>query len=408
VVVLLTGILGACGSGSTPTTPVTPAAISFNCVAGPSCPVLTISGDPLYVLPNGLPSPYRGFADPSLRKDPNSPRLWLSYSYVGLHTDIVGNATTPVITPYVSIHLAHSDDKGANWQYDRPIWESQLGTDQGATLDTGYSIHEVSTLTPVVQNTVTAWFGLQLRYFLKQGDTIDKRKGDSFLHRLTRGTTPMDLGMNAEARLTNSLTAAGWGSDLRLSSLSADLATCTLFSEPALFQDSGKLYFLTECLSLDLTMNPPTRRYNNEFNAVFATDVGSDVTKFNWQYLGKITDSSVAAEFGHKLLTQVDIARARDGKLLLLVTPSDGEEGGTIAHQGCRVLEIASLNPPRLARHADGSLVVRADIRSSDSQSSGLCTYDPAADTGVILVRTRIDLTTPVVAWQLHATGIQP
>ena len=403
---LATLLLFSCGGASPAATDTNVQTIHFDCTDSPSCPAISVAGDPIYVLPNGADSPFRGLADPSMRKDPDSARLWLSYSYVGVHADLVN--TSVLITPSVEIHLAHSDDRGKTWSYDKAIWPSILGTDQGATSDVGYSIHEVSTLAPFTLNNVTQWFALHLRYFLKQGDPIDLRKGDSFQHRLTQANTPTQLGNNPEAILTNPLTAPGWGSDLELSTLSPELSKCSVFSEPSLHQVDDKLYFITECLVLDVSSGTAVRVPSEEFNAVFVTDIGNDVTQFNWQYLGKITDSSVAAELGGIILTQVDMARGRDGKLLLIVTPATQIGDATSSHEGCRVLQIDSLNPPRLARNPDGSLIVRADIRSSDSDSSGLCTYDPDSDTGVILVRTHVDLTIPELVWSMHATGVQP
>ena len=362
----------------------------------------------MYVLPNGQTSPIRGHADPSIRKDPNSDRLWMSYSYVGIHAEPSNDPAAPFITPYVSVHLAHSDDNGANWIFDKNIWESTPGIDQGYTSDAGYSIHEVSTITPFTLNNTTEWFALHLRYFLKKGDPIDKRLPSSFHHRLTRATTPNELGNNTEAVLSNPMTAPGWGSDINLSQLDPALNDCDLWGEPALFQDGNKLYLITECLKIDISTVPATRLYDQEFTAVFATEVNNDVSTFNWQWLGNIVTSATANKLGSTILTQVDIARSRDGSLLLLVTPSNDTSGESISHFGCRVLEIESLNPPKLATHPDGSLIVRAEITSSDSESSGLCAYDPASDTGVVLVRTRVDPVKPELFWQLHATGIHP
>ncbi len=398
----------ACGGGTTGTENNLPVTIKFDCTDGPDCPAINISGDPVYVLPNGKTSPMRGHADPSIRKDPNSDRLWMSYSYVGIHAEPSNDPAAPFITPYVSVHLAHSDDNGNNWLFDKNIWKSTAGIDQGFTAEDGYSIHEVSTITPFTFNNATEWFGLHLRYFLKKGDPIDKRLPASFHHRLTRATTPNDLGNNTEAVLSNPMTAPGWGSDINLSQLDPALNDCDLWAESALFQDGNKLYLITECLKIDTTTVPATRLYDQEFTAVFATDVSNDVTSFNWQWLGNIVDSATANELGSVILTQVDIARARDGSLLLLVTPSNDTSGETISHFGCRVLEIESLNPPKLATHTDGSLVIRAEITSSDSESSGLCAYDPASDTGIVLVRTHVDTVKPELFWQLHATGIHP
>ena len=401
-------LLAACGGGSSTPTPANPAPIAFDCLDGTNCPEILIQGDPEYTLPGGIQSPLRGLADPSIRKDPNSNRLWMSYSYVGLKIDPSADPANPFVTQYVSVHLAHSDDNGASWQYDKSIWESTLGTDQGMTSDVGYSVHEVSTITPFVFNSATEWFALHLRYFLKLGDPIENRLSDSFHHRLTRASTPIDLGSNTEANLTYPLTAPGWGSDVNFSQLNSSLNDCDLWSEPGLFQEGNQLYLIIECIKIDTTVIPAVRLYAEEFNAVFVADVSADVTAFNWQWVGNITDSSTAAEFGVNILTQVDIARARDGSLLLIVTPTNEETGVILEHQGCRIIEIESLNPPQLARYADGSLIVRAEITSSDSDSSGLCGYDPASDTGVILVRTIVDPVTPELFWQMHATGIHP
>lgn len=415
---MLSSIVSGCGGGSsngsdppaeggTSAGGSTPQTITFDCTDGLACPQIVAAGDPAYTLPNTTdPGPFSGLADPSLRKDPDSSRLWMSYSYVGLHLD---GAFPYIVTPYVSVHLAYSDDNGKNWQHSAGIWESSAGIDQGATTDNGYSIHEVSTMTPFSRNSSTEWFGLHLRYFLKQGDPIEKRKGDSFHYRLARGAAPAVLGTGTEAVLSNPLTAAGWGPDLNLTTLAPELSVCDLWGEPALFQEGSKLYLLAECIALDFSTNPATRQYNEEFNAVFATDVTADLAAFNWQYVGKITTNAEdAAALGVNVLTQVDIARARDGRMILIVTPTNDTSGGSVNHQGCRVLEIASLDPPQLVHNNDGSLRVRADIRSSDSESAGLCAYDPASDTGIILVRTHIDLGVPEVSWQMHSTGIHP
>lgn len=401
-------LTSACGGGGGDGGGGTPEVISFDCTDGPQCPAISISGDPVYVLPNNAPSPFSGHADPSIRKDPDSDRLWMSYSYVGIHAEDSGDPAAPIITPYVSIHLAHSDDNGSNWVFDKNIWESSAGIDQGTSSDAGFSIHEVSTITPFVSNNATQWLGLHLRYFLKRGDSIDKRLPNSFHYRFTQADSPVEFGNTAEAVLTNPLTAPGWGSDINLSQLAPELNDCDLWAEPTLFPGGDKLYLIAECLKIDESVVPAARLYDEEFNGVFVTNMGDDVRQFNWQWLGKITDNSVAAQFNSRILTQVDIARARDGSLLLIVTPTDDTGGTVIAHKGCRVLEIASLDPPQLVRQPDGMLKVRAEITSSDIDSAGLCAYDAASDTGVVLVRTRIDRDTPQLFWQLHATGVHP
>lgn len=76
VLCMAQGLTGCGGGGSNMA--ISNKIIQFDCTNSPSCPSLTISSDPVYVLPNGAASPFRGLADPSLRKDPDNSRLWLS------------------------------------------------------------------------------------------------------------------------------------------------------------------------------------------------------------------------------------------------------------------------------------------------------------------------------------------
>lgn len=86
--------------------------LRFDCVAGaPGCPAFEPIGDAPDVLPGGGPSPFRGFADPSIRLDPVSGRLWMGYTWP--HVEIAPASWLGVVgTP--DIHLAVSDDGGVS------------------------------------------------------------------------------------------------------------------------------------------------------------------------------------------------------------------------------------------------------------------------------------------------------
>ncbi len=126
------------------------------------------------------------------------------------------------------------------------------------------------------------------------------------------------------------------------------------------------------------------------------------------EWRGKLTTADDARALGGDVLTQPDVAWRRDGGLVLLVTPK--RLGVTPSHRGCRALELEALANPRLGRRAAGRPIVRADIRSSDSTGlgPGLCAYDPASETGILFVRTEIDLARPDIDFRLHATGVHP
>lgn len=363
----------------------------------PDCPEVVIEGDPHFRLPGLGWSPFRGYGDPSLRRDPASGRLWLSYSYLGLHP-------RPAPETGVSIHLAASDDGGGSWRFERVLAASAGELDPAPPGGPGVSVHEVSTLAPLGEGAAARWFGMHLRYFQPFGP--EGRRPGSFHFRLRRSGTPTGLGAGREARLAGPLLDPVWRADLDLSTLHPDLASCAAWTEPALYGLDGTLYLVAQCLVVD----PATgaRRPEAEFLGVFASNGRGDLRRLDWAWRGKLTDRRDARALGGQVLTQPDVARAGDGGLLLLVTPK--RLAGGERHKGCRALALASLDPPRLRRDAGGRPVVRADVRSSDSTGlgPGLCAYDPASSTGILFVRTEIDLATPQIVFRLHATGVHP
>ncbi len=375
-----------------------PPPVRLDCRAdSPTCPEVRIQGDPHFRLPGLGWSPFYGYGDPSIRQDPASGRLWLSYSYLGIH---------PWPSPEfgVSIHLASSGDGGASWRFDRELAPSEGELDPAPPGGLGVSVHEVSTLAPLERAGATRWFGMHLRYFQPFGR--EDRRPNSIHFRLSRANRPRGLGRGPEARLGAPFTHPAWRPDLDLSTLDPELGRCSLWTEPALYALDETLYLVAQCLVID----PRTgaRDADAEFLGVFATDGRGPITDLDWSWRGRLTGRRDARALGGHVLTQADVARARDGSLLLLVTPK--RLAPRDRHLGCRALELESLDPPRLRRDPAGRPIVRADIRSSDSTGlgPGLCAYDPASSTGVLFVRTEIDLSIPRIIFRLHATGVHP
>src|SRR5580704_15474928 len=146
-------------------------AVTFDCRAdNRHCTELLIVGDPPAQVPGFGPAPFRGFGDPSLRRDPKRGSLWLSYSWVSTLIAPTSRPGKPVIDIGVGIHLARSDDNGRTFQYVKTLWSSERETYEGTE---GYSGHEVSTIAPMS----TGWAALDLRYFNPRGNGNDF-KGD--------------------------------------------------------------------------------------------------------------------------------------------------------------------------------------------------------------------------------------
>jgi hypothetical protein len=112
-------------------------------------------------------------------------------------------------------------------------------------------------------------------------------------------------------------------------------------------------------------------------------------------------------------MTQPDLAKSRDGKLLAIMMPDVWD----ISHRGCCAVEIESLAPARLARDKNGRLKVRASLYASDAGPEGTAaaTYDPDSETGIILYK-RVKANAGLghskrngkLQASLHATGVHP
>lgn len=383
-----------------PVDPDPPAPLSLDCLgSSPACPEIVVQGDAPATLPGGEASPFRGFADPSVRRDPASGRLWMAYSWPHVSVPSPG-----VRVPGVDIHLAHSDDGGATWIFDGPLWASTRAADAADPSSKGYLDHEVATLARTADG--SAWYGARLDYFVPDEGGLPARPPSSFHLRIARAATPPALADAPSSVLGSRLTHAGWRVDVDLSSLDAALARCHLWNEPALHVDGTTLYLLVRCLTFDLATNVP--RVADSDQVVFSTVPAGEPTAWTWRYEGVLAGGAEAVALGGRGLTQGDLARGTDGKLLAVLTPDDWSASERdFVHFGCRVVEVASLRPPRLARNPDGSLAVRATVTASDQGplGPGACGYDPGSATGVLLVRRVIG--GGLVA-SIHRTGLRP
>ena len=163
--------------------------LALDCVGtSASCSAIAIQGDPVSTLPNGQPSPFSGYADPSMRKDPLSSRLWMSYSWPNVHVLVAGRKC-----PSVDIHLAYSDDQGKTWHYQGPLWPSFTDTDKGGIGSTGFTGNEVSNIYPVRNRSSVTWYGIHESYFVPDVGAYKQRSPSSFRLEITQAATPQGL-----------------------------------------------------------------------------------------------------------------------------------------------------------------------------------------------------------------------
>jgi len=388
-----------------------------DCVA-PSCPAITIAGDKEATLPNGEPSPFRGFADASVRRDPESGRLWMAYSYPSSRVAHEGGGLLrrqAAASPQVEIHLAQSEDRGRSWRLVKTLWTATPS--RAPSGEEGHVSHEVVNLLPVEAGGKVAWYGARLEYFLPDDGGFRKRPPQSFRISIGRASSPGELAHAPGAALGSMATDPAWGVDVALAQLSPETRHCVLWNEPALFHDGQELFLALACMAFR-GKTPDMARSDL---VVFATRPEGPPSRWGWRYAGRLAGAREARELGGERLTQIDLATSRSGRLLAIMTPDTWDsETDDFVHRGCVAVEVdRSGRSLRLARDAGGRLKVLARVTASDAGAAGTaaCTYDPASETGIVLgkrSKTGVGLGQArggrgaEMHAALHATGVHP
>lgn len=362
--------------------------IMFHCALDDTCPEILIGGNPFAQIGNS-PAPFRGYGDPSLEYDPSTDTLWLSYSW--LDVLVTPTDADPLIDFGVRTHLAQSTDHGQSFQFERAVNETTQFSHSEANLD-GWLIHEVSTL---VHQPDGDWQIMWLSYFDPFGETVDRF---DFYYAHTTASTPEELGDTSQAWIRGFATSDIYEARYNLSAI-GELGDCAVFTEPALFSDGTDTYLATGCIVVD----GGQRRPEHERVVLLRQ------TNASYEYLGILLDAEDAAFVNADRLEQADISFSHDGAILLIITPI--LDNADPQHQGCIVYEIDDLSTAHVKRDADNHPIPRAIITADgNGLGPGLCTYDPASETGIMLVITSVDLVSnpPDIIFSLRATGIHP
>ena len=237
--------------------------LQVDCVPGAvNCSELIVQGDPYYTLPSGGASAFNGYADPSIRKDPQSNTLWMSYSWPNMHI----NGTVAI--PGVDNHLAKSTDGGNTWTFVQILWPSVAGTNAPVPSQTGYMESEASNILPVLENNVMTWYGVRVNYFIANIAGNNAVQNNSFQIKIAKAATVGDLSTAPSAILTSIGTNAAWPSDKNLNTLNAEVADVQIWNEPALYYENGTLYLTLVSFVYD-NAGAPIMSRNNVY--VFST-----------------------------------------------------------------------------------------------------------------------------------------
>jgi len=382
-------LLGA-APGDAAAAPRTDAPLSFHCHLDSSCPEMMVGGDPFATL-GADPAPFRGYGDPSLDYDPATGALWLSYSWLDVLVSDPG--PPPQIDFGVRTHLARSDDGGTSFSFVKSVNQTTTLTHPDSGIP-GWAIHEVSTLLREAPDT---WQMLWLTYFDPYGEPPPggpEDRGD-FYYRRADANSPANLGPGAPW-IRGYGTSPSFGAPYNLSDI-PQLSDCVAFTEPALFSQGDVTYLATNCVVFE----DGVRRDDLERLVLLRQEADG------YSYVGALLTSADAAELGATRIEQTDIAYSRTGHVLLIATPI--QTGGTPEHLGCVVFEIADLTTAQVRRDAGGQAMQLARITGDDdSIGPGLCTYDAASETGVLIVLHVFNEDPFDLEFSLRATGVHP
>jgi len=382
-------LLGAAPKDA-PAAPASDAPPTFHCGLDSTCPQVMVTGDPFAALGGG-PAPFRGYGDPSLEYDPATGDLWLSYSWLDVLVSDPG--PPPQVDFGVRTHLARSDDGGASFTFVESVNQTTTlaHPDSGVP---GWAMHEISTL---LREAPATWQMLWLTYFEPFGEPppgSPEDRSDPYYRRSDAGS-PENLGAGAPWIRGNG-TSPSFGAQYNLSAI-PQLSDCAAFTEPALFSQGGVTYLATNCV----VFQDGVRRDDLERLVLLRQEANG------YSYVGTLLTSSDAADLGATRIEQADIAFSRTGHILLIATPI--QTGGTPEHLGCVVFEITDVATAQVQRDAAGQAVQLARITGDDSSfGPGLCTYDAAGETGVLMVLHIFNEDPFDLEFSLRATGVHP
>ena len=362
----------------------------FQCHFDITCPEITIAGDPVATWPDSTLQPFRGYGDPSIERDPATGALWMSYSWLDVLVSSPG--PPPVFDFGVRTHLARSDDNGATWTYVRAVNQT-TSINHPDTAAPGWTQHEVSTL---AREPAGSWQLLWLTYFDALGmpaqGAPDGHSDPYYEHSLA--AMPGGLGDASAPWARGAGTSTSFGAQYNLSALQ-QLADCVGFTEPAIFVKDGATYLATNCVVVDGS----GRRDDLERLVLLRQEAAG------YSYVGTLLTHTDAVDLGGSRIEQADISFSKSGAVILIATPIKSTAPN---HLGCVVFEISNIASAQVRRDAGGHAVQLGHITGDDNVlGPGLCTYDPASTTGVLIVM-HAQSTPNEMVFSMHATGVHP
>jgi hypothetical protein len=328
----------------------------------------------------------KGVFDPSLTEDPESGRIYMSYSAVDpapAYWGVINYHT-------VSTRMAYSDDNGESFTDSGSAINEALDVILGDGEepwedDAGTWHNEVSKLIydPGAQSG-EEWKLFWHHYLVHNqlGDPVDYRKFHHGWIAYKAASTPEGLESATEVKLfgaagydtvndtednTVSRSPLGGAPEIMLDgTFHADLANCVVFSEPGAYADSTGLYLSLFCYEV-------TPAANNRL-ILLKANANSDLTDSgNWTYIGTLFQTSDAVSLGYERFSASDLFGS-GGEQFLMVSPvSDSPYDGS--YNGCLVYRFSDIGAGTLSGTPD---LVKS-VSGTAGSFNGACAYHESA-----------------------------
>lgn len=359
-----------------------------------------------------------GYADATIRQDPQSGYLWMAYSWLHVTT---GSTAPPCVAGIqgVNTHLAYSTNGGVTWLYYGPLFTDACVTDPITPANSDYTSREVVNLLPQVVGGVTYWYMFAQEYYLVNSAGHTQVSGSIRWYVAiaagTASTGPSGLASatNYEYLGTPSTNATGWPYAQNLSTLASDVNVCHAYFEPWLNLPGGTTLYL----GLDCQNSGGAFPFYAQFSTPNPQGVGNWISNPPvWSYVGggaATTPFATAAQAQTlcTLLTTATVCNANQ----VYITQMDVAPSSNSANQ-VAIYSLVYLNPAKISlgcmvsplvvsagnvvypaafQTSGGNIITSVTLTSPDSTTTGpgSCTYSPFSSTGVILAHKETNCT---------------
>lgn len=323
----------------------------------------------------------RGLHAPSIARDPDSDRLWMTYSEVD---------TSISELPRISTRLAFSDNEGMDWQDAGVVINpSTIETsppsffkppELAITLPATWW-HDVSNLAynphaPADQRWMLVWHRY-LYVYDANPDTEDRHFAFGWIATKS-SATPEGLVYATEEKLfagsaydfhtiaTDYNDAIAGGTPIRLNTLDGKLSSCLVFTEPSLLSLADGMY-----ISLDCFPSPEDNQYS-----VRTILLKRAHNSLNWTFSGTLLEAEDAKKIiGIESYFNASELVERNGRHYLITTLSVSQ---SLGQRSCLAFEFEDINTAML-KDPDNNGLSLYDVSfyaaGTENSNNGGCTY---------------------------------